>query len=200
MKATYWQQIPNIIGPATRDQFHQIGQKATRDALEAWILDHSDASTRLLDAGCNTGVEGVRLFDKKFPGQYVGADSNLKALGYAMANLQGKPASFAWADLEQIAWPDGAFDVVLNKDVVEHAAHYEPILRELARLTKTWLVLSMFIRMHDEPDLIRPGDKGLHHNRYRRAGLYALMESLGFEPPQSIFEQGDDEVLVFRKK
>jgi len=45
------------------------------------------------------------------------------------------------------------FDIVLSKDVIEHARYYDSILAELSRLTKRWLILSMFIKMHDQPDL-----------------------------------------------
>ncbi len=42
---------------------------------------------------------------------------------------------FSLADLESIKYPNGYFDIVLNKDVIEHAVFYEAILAELARLT-----------------------------------------------------------------
>ena len=60
---TYWQNHPEIIGPARKEQFKDIGQQETRVALERVILAYSSAQTSLLDAGCNTGVEGFRLFE-----------------------------------------------------------------------------------------------------------------------------------------
>jgi ubiquinone/menaquinone biosynthesis C-methylase UbiE len=200
MQKTYWQKIDHIIGPATVEEFAQIGQQETRDAIERFILEHSDASTRLLDAGCNTGVEGYRLFQKKYPGFYVGVDSNAKALTHALQNLHGNHAAFALADLESIDYPDGCFDIVLNKDVIEHASYYTSILRELARLTRRWLILSMFIKMHDQPDFIHREPQGFHHNRYERKRLYELMTDLSFAEPSIVYEAGEDEVLVFEKK
>lgn len=95
MKETFWRQIPRIVGPARASEFDQIEQKDTRQALEDFILAHSDAGTRLLDAGCNTGVEGYRLFQQGYCGSYFGLDSNPKALAYALENLSGRP-HFSW--------------------------------------------------------------------------------------------------------
>ncbi len=199
MKGTYWQAIDHIIGPATVGDFDQIGQKDTRNAIERFILDHSHSTTRLLDAGCNTAVEGWRLFQKSYPGLYTGIDSNAKALTYALQNLHGYPAAFALADLEATNQPDGYFDIVLTKDVIEHASHYAAILEELARVTKRWLILSMFIKTHDEPDFIHREPQGYYHNRYERQKLYHFMAVLGFGDPEVIFEAGEDEVLVFER-
>lgn len=200
MKETYWRTIDHIIGPAAVEEFDQIGQKDTREAIERFILEHSNASTKLLDAGCNTGVEGYRLFQKNYQGFYVGVDSNAKALTYALQNLHGCHAAFALADLESISYPDGCFDIVLTKDVIEHASYYTSILRELARLTKRWLILSMFIKMYDELDFIHREPQGFYHNRYRREKLYSFMADHGFGDPKIIFEAGEDEVLVFEKR
>ncbi|HWR82689.1 MAG TPA: class I SAM-dependent methyltransferase [Candidatus Deferrimicrobium sp.] len=200
MKETYWQTIDRIIGPATVEEFDEIGQKATRQAIEQFILDHSYPDTMLLDAGCNTGVEGYRLFQCGFPGLYVGVDSNLKALTHALKNLHGFRATVKLADLESIGFPDRSFDIVLTKDVIEHAATYTAILGELARLTKQWLILSMFIKMHDHGDVIHREPEGFYHNRYHRRQLYGFMAAQGFGEPRVVFEQGQDEVLVFERR
>jgi len=191
---TYWQRIKDIVGPATIREFDQIGQPRTRDALEAFILDQSDATTRLLDAGCNTGVEGYRLFQRGFPGQYVGIDSNLKALTVALANLAGHPAAVLQADLATIPYPNQAFDLVLSKDVIEHWPDFTPILPELARLTRRWLVLSFFIRPHAAPDAIQRHPDGYYLNRYNRARLIRCLTDQGFQPPRVLFQEGEDEV------
>jgi len=205
MQPTYWRSIDHIIGPATADEFEKIGQQDTREALERFILGASDTTTRLLDVGCNTGVEGHRLFQRKFPGSYVGVDSNAKALVYAMVNLSGRPASVALADATSLPYPDQSFDIVLNKDVIEHAEHYAGILSELARVARRYVVLSMFIRPHDLPDQIHREPQGFHHNRYNRAGLYAHMRAAGFGDPTVIYTAEprhsgfQDEVFVFER-
>jgi len=200
MRETFWQTLDGIVGPATREDFEQVGQKETRDAFERFILENSGPGTRLLDAGCSTGVEAYRLQQKGYLGSYVGVDSNQKALHLALRNLHGSPVSFALSDLEATSFPDTGFDIVLTKDVIEHAPSYRAIVREMARLTGTWLILSMFIRMGDETSSVREGPPGLFHNRYQRSEFVAFASTLGLEPPSTLYESGDDEVLVFKKR
>jgi len=198
-ETTYWQRIPGIVGPARHSEFTLIGQQATREALEAWIIAHSGAGTRLLDAGCNTGVEGVRLIERGFRGTYIGIDSNPRALAFALENLAGMPAAFALSDLARTPFPDRYFDIVLSKDVVEHAAGFEPILGELARLARDNVVLSMFIKMSDGPDEIVRHRDGYYLNRYQRSRVAAFMGGLGFGAPHTVFCKHEDEVLSFSR-
>jgi len=92
-----------------------------------------------------------------------------------------------------------SFDIVLSKDVIEHVENYGPILQEMARVSKDVIILSMFIRMWDEPDLISPHPDGYFLNRYNRQRLYRFMALVGFPQVEIIFQEKDDEVLVFRK-
>jgi len=197
---THWQKIDHIIGPATRDQFDQVGQKATRSAIENFIVQYSDPTTLVLDAGCSTGVEGHRLAQKGFRGSYLGVDSSAKAIVHGLANLSGLPASLLVSDLESIPFPDRRFDIVLMKDVIEHAPGYENLLREAARLAGRWFILSMFIKPHDANDVFREEVPGLFLNRYDRRRLVPFVQSLGFDAPFLIYEDEQDEVLVFKKQ
>lgn len=196
---TFWQRSQTIVGAARADEFHKIGQQDTRQALERFIIEHSTPETALLDAGCNTGVEGYRLMAAGFPGRYQGVDSNPRALAFALENLVGTPSSFTLADLQQIPFADGAFDIVLNKDVIEHAQSYEGIVRELARLTRRYLVLSMFIKLNPVQDAISLHPDGYYLNSYERGKFLNFMSALGLSAPQIIFENSTDEVLVFEK-
>ena len=196
---TFWQASPAIVGPAIAAEFNKIGQQNTRNAFEDFIIGKSSSSTLLLDAGCNTGVEGYRLMTKGYPGVYVGMDSNHKALAFALQNVAGHNAAFIMSSLESITFPDRYFDIVLNKDVIEHAPSYEPILLQLARVATTWFVLAMFIKRHDKPDYIYREPEGYHHNRYERQKLYAFMAKQGFGAPETIFAEAEDEVLVFKR-
>jgi ubiquinone/menaquinone biosynthesis C-methylase UbiE len=197
---TYWQEIEHIIGPAIATEFESIGQKPIREAIEHFILTNSNQDTILLDAGCNAGVEGYRLFQKGFQGKYVGVDSNPKALEFARQNLGGTNAEFILADCSSIDSPDKHFDIVLTKDVIEHAPYYEAILAELCRLTNRWLLLSMFIRPHDQPDFIKREPAGFHHNCYNRRKLYDFVCGKGFKTPEIAFSQFKDELLLFERE
>ena len=200
MKPTYWQAIPNIVGPATKKEFPQIGQIGIRNALESFIVEYSDAATRLLDGGCNTGVEGCRLYEKGYRGFYTGVDSNKKALEFALSNLQGTSANFTLADLEFTGYPDRSFDIVMTKDVIEHAESYRKIMGELARLTNRWLMVAMFIKMHDRPNVISYQPDGFYHNRYARREFYEFVGDEGFSEPRILFAEREDELLLFERQ
>lgn len=199
MSVTYWQSIPHIVGPARAHEFCHIGQQDTRTAFEDFIISHSDGSTAVLDAGCNTGVEGYRLFQRGFLGSYTGVDSNAKALTFALENLTGRQATFMLADLGNIPLPPRCADIVLNKDVIEHCQSYHAVLTELARLTRRYLVLSLFIQLSDEPDVIEQHPDGYYLNCYNRAQLYAFLAAAGLQDPQCIFRNQSDEVIVFSR-
>lgn len=196
---TFWQKNDTIIGPACSTEFEMIGQQDTRKAIEDFIVRNSHTSTKLLDAGCNTGVEGYRLMKSNYLGQYIGVDSNLKALQYAMQNLAGTSSSFALADLGNIPFPDRSFDIVLNKDVIEHASYYEDIIRELTRLTSKFLILSMFIKLNNRADVIKLEPGGFYHNSYESKKFFSFIKCLGMSDPVVIFENQTDQVLLFTK-
>jgi len=197
---TYWQQIPGIVGPAMARDFHRIGQQDTRAAIEDFVLQHSDHRIKFLDAGCNTGVTGYRLFQKGFRGQYHGVDSNGKALTFAAANMPAHPVILLQEDVAKMSFPDRHFDIVLCKDVIEHCEGYLDIVKELCRVTWTWLILSMFIKPGPAPDQIRKMPEGFYMNRYNRDGLLAAITVNGFKWPTTLFEKGEDEVLVFERQ
>ncbi len=196
---TYWQRTDHIVGPAHAAEFDRIGQQATRAAFEDFILEASQCETALLDAGCNTGVEGFRLFQRGFVGRYIGVDSNRKALEIARTNLAGERAQFLLSDLARLALAPRAFDVVLVKDVIEHTLDYAAILTELARVSRRWVVLSMFIRPRARRTAIKRHRDGYYLNRYRRSDLLEVMDAAGFPVSRSLFVRKDDEVFVFER-
>jgi len=196
---TYWQRSSEIVGPARAADFDKIGQQETRVALENFIISKTTENSKILDGGCNTGVEGFRLFQRGYLGEYVGVDSNPMALTHAMENLSGRQAMFILSDLGGVPLKSKNFDLVFTKDVIEHSAGYMPILKDLGRMANRYLVISFFIKMHDGPDLIRRHPEGYFLNRYSRAQLIGYIQQLGFNSGTTIFEQAEDEVIVFER-
>lgn len=198
---TYWQKIKGIVGPATIKKFDEIGQKKTREAFENFIIAHSTAKSKLLDAGCNTGVEAHRLLRLGYKGKYLGVDSNGKAINLARNNLKMfDNASFEIQNLEKLPFKTKEFGIVLLKDVIEHHKHYSNILTELTRITKSYLILSMFIKPSlFFPDKIKLHPDGYYLNRYNRKALFDFITSCGFNQPEVIYKDFQDEVFVFKR-
>jgi ubiquinone/menaquinone biosynthesis C-methylase UbiE len=197
---TYWQQAPYIVGDTEPEQFLINRQDKVRRVFESFIIEKSDVQTHLIDIGCNTGIEGYRLCLAGFPGRYLGIDSNEKALVLAGKNLACfTRASVKFADATCIPEADRTFDFVLSKDVIEHAIHYRGILREMCRLARRWVILCMFIRPSDRPDQIVLDQPNLYLNRYNRQEMYKFVEILGFKPPNVIYRDSDEEIIVFER-
>lgn len=198
---TYWQRINYIIGPAIKEDFDKIEQKETRNAIENFVFHHSAKKTILLDAGCNTGVEGYRLFKKGYKGSYIGVDNNRKAIQYAKQNLsEFKDVNLFPFDLNDIPFPDKYFDIILIKDVIEHQKNYYDILFELTRLTKKYLILSLFIKLsaaNDDTIVLHPD--GYYLNKYSRNSLANFFTKRGFKKPKLIYTNKQDEVFMVER-
>lgn len=198
---TYWQRIKKIIGPVTKKEFDTVGQQQTRLAIENFILKNSSNKTSLLDAGCNTGIEAARIYKKGYQGKYYGVDNNAKAVRLAKANLKDNSlAKFFNLDLEKLNFKDKNFDIVFTKDVIEHQQYYTKILTELARVTKKFLILSMFIKpSFFLGDKVKLHNDGYYLNRYNQRKLFSFLSKLHFKKPAKIYEDWQDIVYVFEK-
>lgn len=198
---TYWQKIKGIIGPAHAKDFDKTGQQNTRSAIERFITSVSNDRTKLLDAGCNTGIEGYRLLQNNFLGKYIGVDSNTKAIKIARENLKAdKKYEFFTQDLSDLKFGDEYFDVVLSKDVIEHHRYYEEIINELARVTKKYFILSMFIKpsiFFKDKIILHPD--GYYLNKYNRKKLFNFIIQNGFKKIKTIYWNLQDEVFLFER-
>jgi len=198
---TYWQKIKGIVGPAEARDFDMVGQKNTREAIEKFILKNTRKNTKLLDAGCNTGVEAFRLHEKEFKGRYFGVDNNFKAIKFAKNNMKEvHNFEFILSDVSKLNFKDSYFEIVFTKDVIEHHQHYTKILTELARVTKKFLILSMFIKpSFFLNDRIKLHKDGYYLNRYNQGKLFSFMKKHHFNKPKKIYEDWQDVVYVFEK-
>ena len=97
---------------------------AVRAPLAEWLrreAQRAGAGYRVLDVGC--GVKPYYPFFAPFASEYVGVD----VVENPAADLQGA--------VEDLPVPDGAFDVVLCNQVLEHCDDPPQAVRELRRVT-----------------------------------------------------------------
>jgi ubiquinone/menaquinone biosynthesis C-methylase UbiE len=194
---TFWQKLPEIMGPTTPDTFWIFTQMETLRRVMRFIAERPTMS--VLDVGCSTGILGCKLFELGGNGRYVGVDSNEKAIEVAKKNLAGKNAELYAYDAEKMNFPDQSFDVVFMKDLIEHAAYYEDILRESARVCNKHLIIAMFRKPTDAPDSIEPHPQGYHLNHYNKTKLFGFIDKLGFKHLSTIYEDNRDIVFVFER-
>ncbi len=113
------------------DRFHQ---KITR------IVQDLQPET-LLDAGCGEGFV-ADIFLKAMPEANITGFDVLED-SVKLARLRNPRASFAVGDIYNINYPDASFDVVFSLEVLEHLDEPDRALRELARVARRAVVLSV---------------------------------------------------------
>jgi len=117
--------------------------------LQRWLLDrfHTAAAemladlraTAVLDAGCGEGFGMQAVLGEH--ARAVGLDYSVAAV--RLARAQNMAASFASGDVTRLPFADGAFDLVLCMEVLEHLVVPEAGLAELCRVSQRWLLLSV---------------------------------------------------------
>jgi SAM-dependent methyltransferase len=135
---------------------------------------------QVLDAGCGTG----RTMDELHGyGEVHGFDLNPLGVEHALGRGH---ADVRVARLEQVPYPDDAFDLVTCLDVIEHTPDDVASFRELRRITKPggWLVVTVpaYQLLWSSHDVANQ-----HYRRYRRAQLRRAGEAAGWQAGESSY-------------
>lgn len=164
-------------GEILRQERQRIASWGTLNPMRLkTILAH--AGKKVLDAGCATG-------------EYV---SFLRQRGYDAFGIDLLPSA-AWAgpdrqrfsvgDVRHLPYPDGEFDTVLLLEVLEHVPDAEGVLREVRRVSRKNLILSVPDAQMDP--LFAEAGLAFHHwvdrshvQFFDRDELQALLERSGF--------------------
>lgn len=122
---------PNPLQRALMDRFHGRVVRQLRGL----------GPTTLLDAGCGEGYVSQILLDA-LPGvQLTGFDHSEYSVGEAVTrNPEG---TFLTADITALPFEDDSFDVVCCLEVLEHLHEPDRALRELVRVARRGLVLTV---------------------------------------------------------
>jgi SAM-dependent methyltransferase len=108
-------------------------------AIAERVVDLAPAS--FLDAGCGEGFVARMLLERLPALALVGFDFNPRAVRLAAG--ANSAASFAAASIFELPFRDASFDVVGCFEVLEHQHDPLPALRELARVARRAVVLSV---------------------------------------------------------
>jgi ubiquinone/menaquinone biosynthesis C-methylase UbiE len=107
----------------------------SRRRLDMWLermLPSSGRGLRLLDVGCGTGNQLVRLAKRGF--DVAGIDGSSQML--VQARAINPAADIRQADVEAIPFSDNTFDVILCIEVLRYLPCTLACLREMARVLK----------------------------------------------------------------
>lgn len=121
---------PNPVQRWLISRFHQAA---------ASLIAQTDAHS-LLDAGCGEGFAMQHLFRGNRI-QVVGLDASVGALH--LASQMNPQHRFVTGDVLSLPFPDNSVDLVLCMEVLEHLDDPDQGLRELCRVSCSWLLLSV---------------------------------------------------------
>ena len=107
--------------------------------LADFLVPHLSEGKSVLDCGCGPGPITLSFAEIVAPGRVVGIDiepamidqANRLAAGSGLENLE-----FRVADIYDLPYEDGEFDVVFSSAVTEHLSDPVRALREVHRVTK----------------------------------------------------------------
>ena len=108
------------------------------------VLAYVEPGMRVLDAGCGEGTLSVMMAKKGaiVTGVDISAPNIIACQRYAReAGVEG--VSFCTGDLENLAFPDDAFDLVVSSHVLEHLPNFDTGLVELMRVSKKRVVAAI---------------------------------------------------------
>ena len=129
----------------TNYQKFQTKNPVVRRMFEAFFAklanEVEDARPRsLLDAGCGEG-ESLERLRPVLPDRVAGFDLNQESVDFAAKRLP--EYTFSVENIYELPFADNAFDVVMCCEVLEHLDDPGAALRELGRVAKRRLILSV---------------------------------------------------------
>jgi SAM-dependent methyltransferase len=96
---------------------------------------------KVLDAGCGEGIVYRAMRERGWKGDWTGLDFSHEAVEFA--KRASPEATWRQASIYEIPFPSGSFDLLFSSQVFEHLSDPAMALRECARVSSRWLLLSV---------------------------------------------------------
>jgi len=108
----------------------------TAENSAAHLLPHLRAGQSLLDVGCGPGTITADLAERVAPGAVVGIDRSAEVIATAEGRAGREGLRFEVGDVYDLAFDDGAFDVVHAHQVLQHLSDPMAALGEMRRVCR----------------------------------------------------------------
>lgn len=132
--------------------------------------------TSILDAGCGEGFTLARFRHAGITARLEGIELNPESL--ALGRSMHADISFVEGSLYDLPYEDQSFDLVVCSEVLEHLDDPEKALREIARVTKRYAVISvphepffMLANFLRGKNITRFGNDREHIQHWSRSGI-----------------------------
>ncbi|MEU1285692.1 class I SAM-dependent methyltransferase [Kitasatospora sp. NPDC005856] len=139
---------------------------------------HTGAPFELLDCGILSGVTYRHLLAAGLEVDYTGIDIGEAALAHCR-ELHPE-ARWRQMSITDLAFPDGSFDVVNCRHLLETLPYYETAVREAFRVARRTVAICMF-QIPQEPEVLLRRETANGYiwlNRYAPGPFEALLHSL----------------------
>jgi SAM-dependent methyltransferase len=151
------------------------GPRPPREHLREFV-DSLSGAEHALDLGCGDGSLTVELDAERL----TAADVSAVALGRARTRLDPRDTLVELDPDEPLPFDDGAFDLVLCAETIEHVRDVQLLLSEIRRVLRPGGTLALTTPAN-LPVGPRPHPLSPHLRFFTRRSLRKLLEELGFE-------------------
>jgi SAM-dependent methyltransferase len=134
------------------DRYGNLQKHLNPNPIQRWLLGRfhqrilqlvrTTGARHVLDAGCGEGFTMRELREGGVQSAMVGVDFSLTALAWNQA-YQVAMSPLNAADVHHLPFPDSSFDLVLCLEVLEHLPDSALGLRELLRVSRDYVLVSV---------------------------------------------------------
>jgi len=161
-----------------------------KDTLNTWVNDLQLAvNTKILEAGCSTGLLTNNLFQQGF--SVVGADKSTNMITKAQNNFPS--LNFREENIFGLSFVDNHFDAVIAASLLNIVPNKEKAMQEMARVCKSGGKVSIFTPIQGfTPQHLEQLILDLKVTKFSKAALqawYRLPPKMDAQTISDLFEQ-----------
>ncbi len=176
--------VPGLVDPNLLNEHLARYRFAARFAAGAVVLD----------AGCGSGYGSAELAKSA---RVVGIDVSAEAVRHAACTFGAPGVCFLQADCETLPFADGAFDLVVAFEVIEHLEKWRNLLDEARRVLRPtgMLLVSTPNKAYYAETRATAGPNPFHVHEFECAEFRAALSAVF--PHVHLWNQNHSEAIVF---